>query len=63
MKSKNLFVSKTFWLNVIGIGLMVVPGVPLDPQVAGYVLGGLNIAMRLITQGPAHVVKDAATEP
>lgn len=60
MKSKSLFVSKTFWLNAIGIGALLVPGLNLNPATVGYVLGALNIANRLLTEGPAHVIHDAA---
>ena len=63
MKSKNLFISKTFWLNAIGIGALVVPGLGLNPVTIGYILAGLNIANRLLTEGPAHVIQDAATKP
>lgn len=63
MKSKNLFVSKTFWLNVLGIGALVVPGLPLAPATIGLILAALNVANRTITAGPVHVLKDAATEP
>ena len=63
MKSKSLFVSKTFWLNAIAIGTMVVPGLGINPVTLGYVLAGLNIANRLLTEGPAHVITDAATKP
>lgn len=60
MNSKSLFTTKTFWLNAIGIGLMVVPGLHINPVTLGYIMAGLNIANRLLTEGPAHVVQDAA---
>ena len=60
MTSKSIFVSKTFWLNAIGIGVMVVPGLQINPVTLGYILAGLNIANRLLTEGPAHVIQDAA---
>ena len=63
MKSKTIFASKTFWLNLIGIASLAVPGLPVNPEVVGYVMAGLNVAMRVITSGPVHVLKDAATEP
>ena len=62
MKSKSLFVSKTFWLNMLGIAAMVLPGVPIDPGTLAYMLAGLNIATRVITKGPVHVLTDAAYE-
>ena len=60
MRTKSLFVSKTFWLNVIGIAAMVLPGVPIPPATLGYILAGLNIANRVLTTGPVHVLDDAA---
>ena len=63
MRSKSLFISKTFWLNLLGIAAMALPGVPLAPETLAYVMAGLNIAVRVLTNGPAHVIKDAATEP
>ena len=63
MKSKSLFASKTFYLNLIGIGALVVPGLQINPVTIGYILAGLNIANRLLTEGPVHVLKDAATKP
>lgn len=63
MKSKSLFVSKTFWLNALGVGALVVPGLGINPVTLGYVMAGLNIANRLLTEGPAHVIQDAATAP
>lgn len=62
-KSKNLFFSKTFWLNAIGIGTLVIPGLGINPVTIGYILGGLNIANRLLTEGPAHVIADASAKP
>ena len=63
MKSKSLFFSKTFWLNLLGIGALVVPGLPVDPAMLGLILAGLNVATRVITKGPVHVLQDAAKEP
>lgn len=60
MKSKSIFKSKTFWLNALGIAAMVVPGAPIDPHTLGYVMAGLNIGNRLLTEGPTHVLQDAA---
>lgn len=60
MKSKSLFVSKTFWLNAIGIATMVVPGLNIAPATLAIVLATLNIGNRLLTEGPTHVLQDAA---
>ena len=61
MRSKHLFASKTFWLNVIGIASLALPGMPLSSVTIGYILAGLNVATRLITKGPVHVLTDAAS--
>lgn len=63
MKSKSLWKSKTFWLNALSVGALLVPGLPVDPHVLGYVMAGLNIGNRLLTDGPTHVLHDAATRP
>ena len=63
MKSKSLFTSKTFWLNALGIGAMIVPGLGINPVTLGYLMAGLNIANRLLTEGPARVIQDAAGKP
>lgn len=63
MKSKSLFASKTFWLNALGIAAMVVPGLPLGSETLGLILAALNVANRVITTGPVHVLKDAGSEP
>lgn len=63
MKSKSLFASKTFWLNALGIGALVVPGLPLAPATIGLILAALNVGNRMLTQGPVHVLQDAAKEP
>lgn len=59
MKSKSLFVSKTFWLNLLGVGALLVPGLPLAPATLGIVLGALNVGNRLLTDGPVHVLEAA----
>ena len=61
--SISLFVSKTFWLNMLGIASLAVPGIPLDTVTIGYILAGLNVAARILTVGPVHVLTDAANEP
>ena len=63
MKSKSLFASKTFWLNLIGIAALIVPGLNIPPETLVYVLSGLNVANRVLTEGPVHVLQDAAQKP
>lgn len=64
--SKSIFRSRTFWTAVVGAvldysGALVVVGVP--PGAISYVGWSAMIAMRVITKGAVHVVKDAASEP
>ena len=54
--SKSIFASKTFWLNVLGVAATFVPGLPIAPATIGYIVAGLNVANRLLTDGPAHLV-------
>ena len=63
LKSRRLWQTKTCWLNMLGIGALVIPGLPIDPHTLGYVMAGLNIGNRLLTVGPATVLGDAATAP
>jgi hypothetical protein len=62
-RSKNILKSKTFWLNVIGIAATVAPGLPVSPEQLVYIVGGLNVANRVLTTGPVHVLRDAAEDP
>lgn len=60
--SKSLFKSKTFWLNVLGVAAFAAPQAIVNPVTLGYVLAGLNVAVRVLTTGPVHVLEDAAEE-
>ena len=51
MDTKSLFLSKTFWLNVLGLAVTV--GNVLPQKWAVPVLAVANIGMRLITNQPA----------
>ena len=51
MDTKSLFLSKTFWLNVLGLALTV--GNVLPQKWGMPVLAVANIGMRLITNQPA----------
>ena len=58
--SKSLFASKTFWLNVLSAGLEVSQVLPIP---AGYLTLGTNvanIALRLVTDTPVHVIAPAS---
>lgn len=63
MRSKSLLKSKAFWLNVLGAIATYGAFLPIDPQTATYILAGANVAVRVLTRGPVHVLTDAATEP
>ena len=61
MKTKTIFVSKTFWLNVIGISIAIFN--TLQPEVIGIetellalILGILNILNRFLTNGSVNLV-------
>jgi hypothetical protein len=56
MRSKSIFKSKTFYLNLVGLALAMVPSLPLDPETIGFVMGWLNIANRAFTDKPVHVL-------
>ena len=55
MNAKSIFLSKTFWLNVIGIGLTWAGQIP-NPEIAMYVLAALNIANRFLTNQPVKIL-------
>lgn len=54
--SKPIWKTKTFWINVLGIAATFVPGLPIAPATLGYIMAGVNVANRLLTDSPAHVV-------
>lgn len=49
MNSRHLFLSKTFWVNILGIAAAVVDILP--PKYAAPVLAIVNIGMRVISSG------------
>lgn len=57
MPTKSIFASKTFWLNIVGTAVMVLPHVSgFIPQPWGsVVLGILNVANRFFTSGEVTV--------
>ena len=66
MKSKSILKSRAAWVGVLSAvveysGLLSVVGVP--PGTLTYVTAGAMIGLRVITKGPVHVLRDAATEP
>ena len=59
--SRSLFVSKTFWLNVLTASVEVTGALSgvIPPGALTLVLAGLNVAIRLVTKGPVHVLTQA----
>ncbi len=57
-RRKNIFKSKTFWLNVIGVAIAAASGglgFVLPPAVAVPLLAAANIANRFLTDGPVRL--------
>jgi len=58
MKPKNLFKSKTFWMQVLSIAAAVSGVIPPDllpPETTAIVVGLINIALRAVTKDPVHI--------
>lgn len=64
---KSIFISKTFWANVVSLAAMVATakglpyaGVLADPQTQAMAVGGVtavvNIGLRLVTKEPVKVL-------
>lgn len=49
---KKWYLSKTLWLNVIGIVAIIFTGKEIDPTISGSILAVLNMILRLITKEP-----------
>jgi hypothetical protein len=55
MKPKNMFKSKTFWMQVLSIAAAVSGVIPLAPETTAIVVGLINIALRAVTKTPVHI--------
>jgi hypothetical protein len=55
MKPKNMFKSKTFWMQVLSIAAAVSGVIPLAPETTAIVVGLINIALRAVTKDPVHI--------
>lgn len=55
MKAKNLFKSKTFWMQVLSIAAAVSGVIPMAPETTAIVVGLINIALRAVTKDPVHI--------
>ena len=62
--SRSLFVSKTFWLNTLLAAVEVTGALSsvIPPGALTLVLAGLNVAIRIITHGPVHVLTQAGDD-
>jgi len=54
--SKSIFKSKTFWFNVLGIGVAVASGGIIPGNVATPVIAVGNVVLRLVTKEPVHII-------
>lgn len=54
--SKSLFVSKTFWFNILTAVVDLTGVLPLPQGVATTIASVGNIAIRTITSDPVHIV-------
>ena len=56
---KSILVSKTFWVNLLGLLTLVLPllGAPqvLDPEVTAGLLAVVNLVLRFLTKGPVSL--------
>jgi len=56
MNSKSILTSRTFWFNIITVGIGIVGAInktfPIDPQMMMYINGAGNILLRLLTNKP-----------
>lgn len=63
MESKSILKSKTVWANIATALVMIagVSNVELSAEEATAIVTGIftlvNVIMRLVTKGPAHIVK------
>ena len=55
MKPKNIFKSKTFWMQVLSLAAAVSGVIPLAPETTASVVGLINIALRAVTTDPVYV--------
>ena len=62
--SRSLFVSKSFWLNVLTASVEVTGALAgvIPPGALTLLLAGFNVAIRLVTKGPVHVLNSAARD-
>lgn len=54
--SKSLFVSKTFWFNLVTATVELTGVLPIPQGTAAGILAVGNVALRLLTNQPVHIV-------
>ncbi|MEK9722473.1 MAG: hypothetical protein VW405_03165 [Rhodospirillaceae bacterium] len=54
--SKSLFVSKTFWFNIVTAAVELTGVLPVPQGAATAVVAVGNVVLRLLTNQPAHIV-------
>ena len=57
--SKSILSSKTFWLNLLTAGAALADVLPVPPGTALLITSAINIALRVVTRGPVHVLTEA----
>ena len=62
--SKSLFASKAFWTNFLAAAVEVTGALSgvIPPGALTLLLAGFNVAIRLVTKGPVHVLNSAARD-
>ena len=54
--SKSLFTSKLFWFNVLTAAAALLDVIPLPPEYTAVAVGVINVALRVVTDQPVHVL-------
>ena len=62
--SRSLFTTKTFWLNFLTAAVEVTGALSsvIPPGALTLVLASLNVAIRIITHGPVHVLTQVGND-
>lgn len=61
IESKSIFLSKTFWFNVLATGVELANSygqfLPIPPATIGIAVSVGNIILRRLTKQPVHVIE------
>jgi hypothetical protein len=55
MPSKPLYLSRTFWFNLVTGALLWSDLIPLPPRWSAVIVAALNIALRIVTNRPVGI--------